>query len=239
MVKRGIDVGSGSGIWALEMAKEFPEVQWTGLDLFAIERRPSQPSNVEYVKGNVLTGLDFPDGHFDIVHARHLITAVQNWRPVIDELVRITKPGGLIISVEICFPITVYNGTEEDTLKLAPGFAACHNVFMAAFKARGTDLLPGYTVATLLREHASVKETGQLESIFPFTPCTDDPNAIEAGRIMKENVLSMPESTRQIFMSKPGVTEEQFQQIKAGFTNDIERGIPLAAKLWHNWAWRR
>ena len=57
--------------------------------------------NIKFVEGNVLDGLPFKDSTFDYVFMRHLCYGFtdQDWKNVIDEIIRITKPGGWI---EVC-----------------------------------------------------------------------------------------------------------------------------------------
>lgn len=101
---RILDVGSGTGRWALEMASVFPRATIVGTDLVApkAESTPEMPANYSFVQGNVLDGLPFPDASFDFVHMRLLLFAIpaDRWPAVVRELVRVTKPGGWVESVE-------------------------------------------------------------------------------------------------------------------------------------------
>ena len=106
-----LDVGSGTGRWAMEMAAYFPDTNVVATDIVtppeeasaapgsALEQRPE---NYTFVPGNVLNGLSFADGSFDFVHMRLLIFAIpqESWPKVVAELVRVTRPGGWIELVE-------------------------------------------------------------------------------------------------------------------------------------------
>ncbi|HET8912224.1 MAG TPA: methyltransferase domain-containing protein [Ktedonobacteraceae bacterium] len=102
-----LDVGCGTGRWGLDMAEECPQAEVTGLDLelAAPDEQASdasQPDNYIFVQGNVLEGLPFEGGLFDFVHQRLLVTGIptQQWPKDIQELIRVTKPGGWIEMVE-------------------------------------------------------------------------------------------------------------------------------------------
>lgn len=106
-----LDVGAGTGRWAIEMAQQFPRARVIGLDVKppAVDERASagvgvdmRPSNYSFVAGNALEGLPFPDGSFDFVHMRLLFTAIPHdrWPFVVGELARVTRPGGWVESVE-------------------------------------------------------------------------------------------------------------------------------------------
>ena len=99
-----LDVGSGTGRWGMEMASVFPEARIVGTDLVPPKDDPAleMPSNYSFTPGNVLEGLPFPDASFDFVHMRLLLFAIpaDKWPTVTRELVRVTKPGGWVESVE-------------------------------------------------------------------------------------------------------------------------------------------
>lgn len=105
-----LDVGCGTGRWAMEIAAQFPSANVVGLDLIlpddaaltlghGLERRPE---NVVFVEGNVLNGLPFADGSFDFVYMRLLFMGIpaRDWPRVIGELARVTRPGGWVESLE-------------------------------------------------------------------------------------------------------------------------------------------
>lgn len=95
-----LDVGSGTGRWAMEMATEFPLANVIGLDpvvpsgddaetpKLELDKRPE---NYAFVQGNVLEGLPFADASFNFVHQRLLIAALPpgRWQWVVSELLRV------------------------------------------------------------------------------------------------------------------------------------------------------
>ena len=101
-----LDVGSGTGRWAIEMATLFPQTNVLGTDInpSVPENAPgvALPENLAFTPGNILEGLKFPDGSFDFVHMRLLIFAIPEarWPDVVRELVRVTRPGGWVELVE-------------------------------------------------------------------------------------------------------------------------------------------
>ncbi|KAG0083085.1 hypothetical protein BGZ93_002040, partial [Podila epicladia] len=75
-----LDVATGTGVWALEMAQEFPNAEIHGVDLSPIYPRPETstkpiPPNCHFQLCNVLDGIPFPDNHFDFVYQRLLVYA--------------------------------------------------------------------------------------------------------------------------------------------------------------------
>jgi len=107
-----LDVGCGSGRWATEMATIFPNTQVTGFDLVdpKLQNAAQQnaesslvlPNNFTFIQGNILEALPFPNDTFDFVHMQLLLFAIPSahWLEVLRELIRVTRIGGWIESVE-------------------------------------------------------------------------------------------------------------------------------------------
>jgi ubiquinone/menaquinone biosynthesis C-methylase UbiE len=93
---RILDVGTGTGQWAYELAEDFGQALVVGLDL--VPTKPRSPANYRFVRGNLLQGLPFGDGRFDFVHQRLLVSGipVRNWPAAVAELVRVTAPAGWV-----------------------------------------------------------------------------------------------------------------------------------------------
>lgn len=102
-----LDVGSGTGRWAMDIAQQFPDAEVVGMDLAPpeAEKRATPhpvPANYSFVVGNALERLPFADNRFDFVHQRFLTLAIPaaRWPDVVAELLRVTRPGGWIELIE-------------------------------------------------------------------------------------------------------------------------------------------
>lgn len=98
-----LDVGSGTNRWGIEMATQFPQANVVGVDLIPSPTQTLRPpENFVFTQGNVVEQLPFASGSFDFVHQRLLILALPtaDWRKAVNELVRVTRPGGWIELVE-------------------------------------------------------------------------------------------------------------------------------------------
>ncbi len=97
---RVLDVGSGLGILAAEVAASALGVLVTGL-----ERSPAQIAvatqhqSVNYVEGDAHQ-LPFEEGTFDVVYCRYLLEHVKQPEQVVAEMRRVTRPGGSIAVME-------------------------------------------------------------------------------------------------------------------------------------------
>lgn len=97
---RILEVGSGLGILAAEVAAAAEEVQVVGLEqsLDQIAAAVKAP-NVRFVQGDAHK-LDFPDGSFDLVYARYLLEHVSAPETVLSEMRRVASPGGRVAACE-------------------------------------------------------------------------------------------------------------------------------------------
>jgi ubiquinone/menaquinone biosynthesis C-methylase UbiE len=70
-----VDVGCGSGAWAIEVADEFPTANVIGIDLSPIQ--PTDvPQNCEFIVADLNQGLNFDDDSLDLVQGRYYILSL-------------------------------------------------------------------------------------------------------------------------------------------------------------------
>ncbi|WP_052890811.1 class I SAM-dependent methyltransferase [Thermogemmatispora carboxidivorans] len=110
--RRILDVGCGTGQWAFELAQQFPQAEVIGLDLEpAKAKATTPPANYRFVQGDALKGLPFENETFDFVHQRLLVLAIPlaAWPNVVQELARVTVPGGWVELVEAGTHVSHFN----------------------------------------------------------------------------------------------------------------------------------
>jgi SAM-dependent methyltransferase len=105
--ERALDVGAGAGALALALAPLVREV--VGVDrvpelLELARERARGLANVAFVEGDA-ESLPFEDGSFDLVGTLRTLHHVPRPELVVAELVRVTRPGGLILVVDQIAPI--------------------------------------------------------------------------------------------------------------------------------------
>ena len=146
-----LDVGTGTGRWAIELAQTFPDANVIGVDVKspAVDERgdtlaaaDTRPQNYTFVTGNLLEGLPFADRSFDYVHQRLLFTAIPHdrWPSVAHELARVTRSGGW---VELVDSIGLANG--------GPNVEQLMDWIRQLSALRGVDLMDGSRIGQYLR----------------------------------------------------------------------------------------
>lgn len=98
-----LDVGTGPGIWPIDMAALFPQAHIMGVDVALTSLPNPLPTNCLFAQANILKGLPFPEKQFEFTHQRLLVAAIptKDWPAVVQELVRVTQPSGWVELVEI------------------------------------------------------------------------------------------------------------------------------------------
>ncbi len=169
-----LDVGTGTGRWAMEMAQTFPNANVIGVDVKppALDARASarpeadiRPANYTFVPGNLLEGLPFADQSFDFVHQRLLFTAIPHgrWPSVLQELMRVTRSGGW---VELVDSIGLANG--------GPNVEQLMDWIRQLSGRRGVDLMDGSRIGDYARETPLLHQTARR---------IDLPTGVYGGRL--------------------------------------------------------
>jgi ubiquinone/menaquinone biosynthesis C-methylase UbiE len=135
-VEVALDVGTGTGAAALEIAERFPAARVVGVDIAPemVERareKASGRANLSFEVGDA-SALRHDDASFDLVTAANMI-------PFFDELARVVRPGGTLVVAFSLGPQTpIYVRSERMRKELdARGFTQ----FAEIDAGRGTALV--------------------------------------------------------------------------------------------------
>lgn len=105
--QRVLDVGCGTGGWLIETAKSYPTMtRLVGIDAnshvieYARAKAKAEQvqDRVEFEVMDALLILEFPKDYFDLVNVRFATTFMRtwNWPKLLDEMQRVTRPGGVV-----------------------------------------------------------------------------------------------------------------------------------------------
>lgn len=107
-----LDVGTGTGAWAIEVADQFEQARVVGTDI-----SPIQP---DYIPPNcdfLIDDFESPWAYthlFDYIHARNLGGAVADWKQFHQEAFNSLKPGGWLEMQEFNGHFSSDDGTLTD-----------------------------------------------------------------------------------------------------------------------------
>jgi ubiquinone/menaquinone biosynthesis C-methylase UbiE len=186
-----IDLGCGPrGIIELLYARVSPGGRVVGVDSDSAHVSMARElvaargmSDVEIVEADARdTGL--PADSFDLVHARTLLINVPEPQQVLAEMVRLTRPGGWVASLEPDCERAIYYPYH-------PVFDRIRELFMLAFARNGADPLIGRRLGELYRD-AGLEETG-LEARAPVHPAGHSRRTVSVDliRAMRPQILAL------------------------------------------------
>ena len=92
--RRVLDVGTGTGIWAIEFADEFASAEVLGIDLSPIQSSWVPPNCKFYVDDAESDWSYKPDEAFDYIHARGLGGSIADWGHFYSQIYEHLTPGG-------------------------------------------------------------------------------------------------------------------------------------------------
>lgn len=109
-ISQVLDVGTGTGIWAIDMADTYPETTVVGTDISAIQ--PNWvPPNCFFEIEDAQLDWTFAPGRFDFIHIRALYGSISDWPALYEQAYRTLRPGGWIEDFE--FTITLHSDSPE------------------------------------------------------------------------------------------------------------------------------
>ena len=91
-----LELGSGQGANILHLAKQFPGATFTGLDLFPGKMQETL-SNLTITKQDYSKMPQFADNTFDVIYAIETLVHSTDKMPVLAEIKRVLKPGGIFV----------------------------------------------------------------------------------------------------------------------------------------------
>ncbi|KAK4235844.1 hypothetical protein C8A03DRAFT_36296 [Achaetomium macrosporum] len=101
-----LDIGTGTGIWAIEMGDLFPNANILGVDLSPIQPE-WVPPNVRFMVDDIESPWLHPRNYFDYVHSRHTVMAIKDWPKLMRRALEHLRPGGWFEMQEVYhYPIS-------------------------------------------------------------------------------------------------------------------------------------
>ncbi|KAH0538584.1 hypothetical protein FGG08_004834 [Glutinoglossum americanum] len=172
-----LDVGTGTGIWAIDFADQFPNATVIGTDL-----SPTQPSwvppNCKFEIDDASIEWMYPKESFDFIHVRSLLGSIRDWPAFYQEAYkRHLKPGGWFEQLEMSVTIQ----SDDDTISEDHVFSRWGRIFVAIGEKLGKtfrilDLSRGYVT------NAGFVDVVEERFKMPIGPWSSDPKYREIGR---------------------------------------------------------
>ncbi|KAL7270977.1 hypothetical protein RUND412_006297 [Rhizina undulata] len=119
--KRILDVGTGTGIWALDAADEYPNAKVIGTDLSPIQPNVVLP-NCRFEVDDAELDWTYPEDHFNFIHSRNIAQSIRDWPRYVQQMYKHLKPGGYIEIIEHGLHVVSPDGTFPPSCALYQWF---------------------------------------------------------------------------------------------------------------------
>ncbi|KND90828.1 hypothetical protein TOPH_04636 [Tolypocladium ophioglossoides CBS 100239] len=214
---RILDLGTGTGIWAIDMADEFPSADVSGVDL-----SPIQP---EWVPNNCRFHVDDYEDQwtcrdnerFDYTHGRALSGTSSDWARFYKQVMENLVPGGLVEMQE--YDAWIFS--DDDSCNRAPWTMEWVDKLDAASKMYGKQI-------NVARHHkqwmidAGFEDVQEVVRRIPIGPWAKDPVLKELGRFELIHMqMSVDSHTPALFTRVLNYSSEQAQVLMAGVKREF------------------
>lgn len=214
--KRVLDLGTGTGIWAIDFADEHPESEVLGNDLSPIQ--PTWlPPNCRFEVDNYEQEWHY-SRPFDYIHGRELEGCVKDVDQLFGQALKHLSPGGYfeIASIEV-------KSTSDDGTHLkAKDFVRAHELVCEASQKFGKSFASSPTWKEKMIK-AGFEDVHEKIFKLPQSPWPKDPKLKELGRYNQVNIMeAMGSYTYALFTRVLGWSRTEIEVLLMGARNDLK-----------------
>lgn len=214
-IKQALDLGTGTGIWAIDFADEHPESNILGIDLSPIQP-PWVPPNCKFEIDDFESEWTYSQS-FDFIHGRMMITSCSDFPTLLQRSFDHLRPGGYVELQDVYMPLGCDDGTIEGT-----AIGEWNNKFVAAARQRGRDPSWCAKYKDMMIE-AGCENVEERTFKWPINSWAKDP---ELKLIGKWNLVNMLDGLEgfcvRLFSSTLGMTMEEIQMFLVDVRKDIQ-----------------
>ncbi|KAI7889810.1 S-adenosyl-L-methionine-dependent methyltransferase [Mucor mucedo] len=196
-----VDVGTGNGIWALEMASEQTHCKIIGLDLRPPAEQQGKPKNLNYLEADITETWPLESGSVDYIFQRAMGGSIQKsqWSHVLGEMLRVLKPGG---TIELL---------EADLWHHNPG--PVQRAFDEFYQNQCTESGLDFAFTEVIEKDLFSIGFGELDHRtldIPIGEWPQDSELKQFGFINKEIQKAFLRNRKNFYVSKWGITPEDY-----------------------------
>ncbi|KAF2872337.1 S-adenosyl-L-methionine-dependent methyltransferase [Massariosphaeria phaeospora] len=171
---RVLDIGTGTGVWAMEMGDTYPQAEFLGNDLSPVQ--PSWvPPNVRFEVDDIESPWAY-GAPFDFIFARSLVFAVSDWPRLIGQAYTNVKPGGWVEFQD--FDLEQY--AEDGSYSQTSDTAMYYRMLKTSASVAGKVAFPGPQLEQWIRDAGFANVTAHRFKL-PLGPWPKDPQQKEIG----------------------------------------------------------
>jgi len=210
-----LDIGTGTGMWCIQMGDDYPSAQILGNDLSAAQYT-FVPPNVKFEVDDVESEWTFQKP-FDYIHSRSMMVSILDWPKLVKNCFDFVTPGGWVEFQD--YDLQWYS--EDETLKPDSSLAKWLDLFYEGASKTGRDHRPGIKLEGWVRD-AGFTEIYHQKFRLPVGRWPKDERLKMVGAWNLINCLEGIEGfTMGLFTRMLGWTAEEVQVLLAGVRKDL------------------
>ncbi|EFX01042.1 methyltransferase type 12 [Grosmannia clavigera kw1407] len=201
-----IDIGTGTGLWAIDFGDQYPNCKVIGTDLSPIQS-PWVPPNVLFQIDDFTLDWTFRPNSLDFVHTRWLIGSVPDWTVLMKQAYAALKPGGWIETYEC-------NGffqSDDDSVPEMSALAQWGVIFREGARKLGSTCsfsVPRDGVQKKAAKAAGFVEIHEKLLKIPISEWSDDPKLREIGLYSRAAIENDTEGSVGLLAGQLGWSKE-------------------------------
>ncbi|KAH8692097.1 S-adenosyl-L-methionine-dependent methyltransferase [Talaromyces proteolyticus] len=176
-----LDIGTGTGIWALDFADTHPEASVLGVDIGA--NQPSfVPPNLSFLVDDLENQWAFSH-KFEFIYSRMMTGSIANWPRLFEQAFENLNPGGYMELADISFPARV----DDDSYPENSALRRWSDLMLESAKKLGRY---ANSAALYKRQMIDAGFVDVVETIYPWPTnhWPKDPKLKELGRWVLQDV---------------------------------------------------
>ena len=210
-----LDLITGTGLWAVDVADQFPTATVTGVDVADIQPRYLPPNCVIEIL-DVEEPWRLKKDSFDFIHMRDPLFVVRDWEKLVNQCFEHLKPGGW------CELACTYLAPASDSGRMPDSSEfrlVCEKLVEASKVFRAPADCPLRFVDQL--QQAGFVHVTQREFRIPSCPWPDEERQREIGRLEAANLHTAASSFGlRLFERAFGWTRAEIEVAMVGFRRD-------------------
>ncbi|KAJ6475243.1 S-adenosyl-L-methionine-dependent methyltransferase [Mycena vitilis] len=206
-----LEIGAGSGAWAIQAGKLYPDAEVLAVDMNPLPSRPL-PSNVRYEQINVLKPFPYPAGSFDVIHIRLVLCHLPDGHSVLARIIDLLAPGGWLLIDDIDWT-EAFGGLDK-----APGIKRGLTALVKSMEAEAGDPHYGKTLEPYLKASSQLSEVHVREVDLPISPIPKEPGLAGLTAMMRKALVGAIGAAK-VSTATVGITKE----VQQGFLEEMGR----------------
>jgi SAM-dependent methyltransferase len=166
--QRILDIGTGTGIWAMQVAELYPSAEVIGTDISPVQPK-WVPPNLTFEVDDLEMEWLYKPGIYDLIHVRFMFLAIQDYPAMLAQAYRTLKPGGYVELAEMGITPKATNLDDLQPIQIY----RCVDLLNEAMEKMGFKMRVAQTFKDLLTD-AGFVDVVETKFRAPWGPWPED-----------------------------------------------------------------